>query len=189
MLEGAVLPGVAQVVGAEVDLLQAGHPGQQRQHRRPVDVVAVEHKLLELQGSVVQLLVDLVVVVVERLVEQVVGQIEKDEVLEVGKDLSDVGPVGEKVIGEIELRDVLDPAAEIFEVAEPLNVVVVQGDDVGQHAVLDLGGAGDEDDEAEVLLVVLLLLHVLGLYALPESHHVGHHPHPSFKGGAGLTKL
>ena len=130
-----------------------------------------------MQRLVVQLLLDLVVVVVKRLVEQVVGEVEKDEVLEGGQDLRHVGPVGQQVVGEVELGDVLDPVAEIVEVAELLNVVVVERDDVGQHAMFDLRGAGDEDDEAEVLLVVLLLVHVLGLDAVAQADHLVVHLH------------
>ena len=61
------------------------------------------YHLVHPELPVVQLVLDDVVVVVQRLVEQVVGKVEEGEGGKVGQDVGDLCPVGEKVVGQVQL--------------------------------------------------------------------------------------
>jgi hypothetical protein len=83
-----------------VELLEEGHRTNQAADGGPVQTVAVQHQLPQLEAE------PLGRILRQRAAEEVIGDVEK---LEVGKGLdekADLGPLAKKVVGEVELRDV-----------------------------------------------------------------------------------
>ncbi len=154
---------VLQAVGAQVELLQVGHPAQEEVGRAPVHPVAVQHQLPHLQrlldhpqGGGVQLFW------VDVLAQQVVGQVEELQPGEHLEEEEDLRPLRQQVVRQVQLGDVGQSADADAAGADGLDVVVAEGHDRREHPLLALRRVGHEDDEAGVVLVVVGVLLLYG---------------------------
>ena len=92
------------------------------------------------QSGSVQLLSEVIVVLIQRVTEQVVRKVEEGQAVEGAEDVDDLCPVGDEVVCQVQLPHVFDLGGQREKVSEPFNVVVVEGHERREHASLRLWG-------------------------------------------------